>query len=659
MKHTALLIIALPLLLFPVRTQFFSSSRSDFYDRGNQESVAVDQRNAVTLSPKLTKIAGISNDYVWRLAADERGAIYAATGHGGQIYRKEPSSDRFTEFAKIPEAEVTAIAVAGDGTVYAAGAPKAVLYRIEKNGEATAFKKTGDLYFWDIAVHGNDLYIAAGGSNGKAYRFSQRTFTEILSTKEPHITALHRDKKTGDLYAATEGKGMIYRIANGATTVLYTPPEDEVHALALTASGALIAGTSSREIDTKTSSADTKSAPSSEKKARRNSVYTIDPDGVFDRMYTFSDTVILSLFSADNGIYIGTGDKGELYRLENNVLSLIAKLDAKQILTFVEANGALYCATGNAGNVYRVDVNYSAEGSYTSDALDAGNATRWGSIAYKGTIPPATDIFVETRSGNCITPDATWSAFVKANPKIESPSARFIQFKMTLKTSDPRRTPVIESFTMSYVQKNAAPEVNGVSFVSANQQLTVKDAPKKPQLSAHQAMVAWTGYDANDDTLRYDVWYRREGERTFKLMKEDTADTTYVFDANKMPSGVYYFKVTASDRMNNDVRSARSGESFSPPAVLDRTSPAVKDFVYVPVNSGRRISFKVIDTLAPIASVRIAVDGGDWRFIDPKDGLYDETLEEFETDAPITADSFAVEAADAEGNTVYQAFPLR
>ncbi|MEK6794444.1 MAG: hypothetical protein AABZ39_06690, partial [Spirochaetota bacterium] len=349
MKHTLVLVLFVTALLFPVRTQFFSSVRSDFYDRGKQSGVAVDQRNGMTLSPRLRKVAGIAKDYVWRLAADDRGTVYAATGHGGVLYKKEQSADRFSEFAKVPDAEITAVAVDGAGTVYAAGAPKAVLYRVGRNGEVSAMPRTNDLYFWDIVAAGDDLYIAAGGVTGKIYKFSKGAFTEVLVTKEQHVTALSYDKKSGDLYASTEGKGMIYRIAkSGAVHVLYTPPEDEVHTVALLPDGIVVAGTASREIDTK--STDTKSTGVGEKKARRNALYSIHPSGVFDKLYSFTDTVLLSLLSDDDGsVLIGTGDKGELYRIENGVISLVAKLEEKQILSMVRVNGVVYCATGSGG----------------------------------------------------------------------------------------------------------------------------------------------------------------------------------------------------------------------------------------------------------------------------------------------------------------------
>jgi hypothetical protein len=60
-------------------------------------------------------------------------------------------------------------------------------------------------------------------------------------------------------------------------------------------------------------------------------------------------------------------------------------------------------------------------------------------------LPPGTSIAVQTRTGNVAAPDATWSAWADATDggTIASPAGQYIQYRLTLTTSDPTVTPIL------------------------------------------------------------------------------------------------------------------------------------------------------------------------------------------------------------------------
>ena len=58
------------------------------------------------------------------------------------------------------------------------------------------------------------------------------------------------------------------------------------------------------------------------------------------------------------------------------------------------------------------------------------------------------------RTGNAARADNTWSEFtpVAADGKIDAPSGRYVQFRVTMTTSDTETTPVLNFMDFSYAE---------------------------------------------------------------------------------------------------------------------------------------------------------------------------------------------------------------
>ena len=56
----------------------------------------------------------------------------------------------------------------------------------------------------------------------------------------------------------------------------------------------------------------------------------------------------------------------------------------------------------------------------------------------------------------------------------------------------------------------------------------------------------WKADDENDDRLEYNIFYRREGETTWKPLKQGLWDPIFVWDTTSVPDGTYYVKVKAA-----------------------------------------------------------------------------------------------------------------
>ena len=85
-------------------------------------------------------------------------------------------------------------------------------------------------------------------------------------------------------------------------------------------------------------------------------------------------------------------------------------------------------------------------------------------MSWRAVQPPGTSVTVQSRTGNVGEPDETWSDWSAeqtdpASARVDSPPGRFVQYRVKLATTDPRRTPELRSVALSYRTSNLAPEI--------------------------------------------------------------------------------------------------------------------------------------------------------------------------------------------------------
>lgn len=655
MRKVFLISLILGFNLFASQTRFISSDDKDnFYDGGVQENVGVNNRGELSLSPKLKEYASLPSRYVWDLDF-RNGSVVAATGHNGMLYIVSDNEE--TKEIKLDTPDISAIFVKEDGTILAAGMPEAMIFEIKTNYEVSVIKYFTDAYVWDIVTDGKTNYFALGGKEASVYTLTESGFASYLSIGENHITCLHYDKDKNRLLAGTEGRGLLIEIiASNKYNVLAEVPEVEVHAIAQNGSDIFFA-TAGRERSYKDEEEENNNG-GGDKKARplKNAIYKLDNRGTITRMFYFNETVILSLAFSDGFLYAGSGDEGKLYKINPTTFQIerIAKIDEGQILCLKNSDNQIIAGTGTSAKLYTLSVGYASEGEYTSEVFDTYNVSKWGKIYTEKNVEKGTSLSFQTRTGNVSMVDQTWSEFtpLSKEDKIESPPARFIQFKAIFSTEDEEKTPIINSLRLSYVNYNMVPEVYDIDLVTgASQKNTGVQSRKKPTLNDDESMFTWESYDANGDSLTYKVEYRREGESIFKLLEENLRDTYYIFETKKLPSAVYELKVTASDMYDNSDEEAKSAFAISKPMLLDHTAPNIKKIAF----ENNIVSFYIEDDFSVIKSVRYSLDGGDWRYVLPKDGMLDDKAEYFEI-TNISAEVMSIEVYDSKDNSAYYPF---
>src|ERR1700674_2149876 len=197
------------------------SSRTELL-KGEARGVSVTDNGTLTLAPRFDQVFNTEQAYVWCAAIDSAGNVYLGTGHDGKIFRVTPDG-KGTLFYKAAELDVTALAVAGDGAIYAGTPP--------------------DKYIWSLAIM-NDGSLAVGtGDSGKLYRVraagAKPESSLLISTNQTHVMSLTVNKQ-GDLIAGTDPGGLVLRISpDGTAFGLFDAQWREIHALAPAADGSI------------------------------------------------------------------------------------------------------------------------------------------------------------------------------------------------------------------------------------------------------------------------------------------------------------------------------------------------------------------------------------------------------------------------------------
>lgn len=663
--------------VFGVVTRNYSSSRKGFYNNGTYNGIMLTEQGSLVLAPIIEKDGAIDGKFIWKIYPSADGSMYAAiSGNGAELYKRNAGESDFNLFVKSTnESAFTSVISDDSGNIYAATGPYARIIKYDNAGNEIWSKNVDDTYIWDMKFDNNgNLYAAAGGNNARVLKItSAGNITEILKTDEQHAMSLYFDSKNNKLYVGTAGRGLVLAIdlatnlENPSSKTLYDTAQNEVYAITMDNIGNLYFGTATREpsylilpsiID------GGKSADDSAKEFR-NSLYKADTNGTVQRLFFLNQTLVFALSSDnDNNIYFITGDNADIYKINGNdgLLSYIGGLDNKILSTFSATKDGLYFAVSKTGEIYKMQNNNLSEGSFVSDTLDLRFLSKLGSLNAMTTVPEGSDISFEVRTGNVARVDNTWSDFVPIaeDGKINVPDGRFMQFRVKMKTSNSESVPVLSSMDFTYIENNLPPDVlNGGLTTHYKQQNDSNETTKSPQLEENETMIYWKGSDPNGDKLIYDLEYRLKGERNYRKLANNLENSYFRFKSYLMPSGIYDFKITASDRHDNPIDLSKTKTLEVLNIKYDNDPPEIFDFAVNTEGNARKITFRVEDKLSFLKTVRYSAITEEWHYIIPDDKVLDSMSENFTIlIKDENTGSITIEVLDTEGNIKFYSFVI-
>jgi sugar lactone lactonase YvrE len=693
-RLTALLLTTAALLTASQTRTWTQSDYADF-EKGAIKNLSVRSDGLLSLAPRSRELMDTSAAYLWALAQDSKGNLYAAGGPGAKLFRISPdgktSSEKPKAIADLDALGIQALAVDSRDRVYAATAPDGKVYRIAGNAKPEIFYEPKAKYIWAMAFNAQgDLFVATGDP-GEIDRVTPDGKGKVFfKTNETHVRSLAFDA-TQNLIAGTDPGGLVLRVSpQGQGFVLYQMSKPEVTAVAIAGDGAIYAAA----VGTKGASAPPAPIPSPAAatvvvnapgaaapggQARPapppsvsaptgvsggSEVYRIEPNGNPMKLWSQSQDVVYAIaFDSEGRALIGAGNHGSLYRIESpTTYTALLTMPATQITAFQKGrDGRLFAATGNVGKVYEIGPALEPDGSIESDVFDASMFSLWGRVSFEARLHGG-QIGIQTRSGNLDQPQENWSPWsapmtASKGAPIASPAARFVQWKATLTADSSGHAPELESIDVAYLPKNVAPRIDQIEITPANYKFPApvmsiqtpggppatlnlpslgKPASSSPSYSADAGPNApsmnyakgfigarWSATDPNGDAMLYTVEIRGEKETTWKPLKERIPERYLSWDSTAFPDGDYRLRVIASDAPGNPPGDSLTTSMESDPFTIDNTPPKITGLAASRNGAKLEVRWHAADALSNITKAEYSLDGGEWTIAAPVTKLSD------------------------------------
>jgi outer membrane protein assembly factor BamB len=526
------------------------------------------------------------------------------------------------------EAAVTAIAKAPDNSVWFATAPSGKVFRLAPDSEKPEQICSVNATVWAIDFFDDGTAVLATGPEGKVLTIPKEAKEPKLLVQLPDRHALTLAKGIdGSIFVGTTPRGKVYKFSpDGKVETVFEAPQNPVQTLAVDKKGNLYVGTSGSAI-----------------------VYLVAPDGSWKELRRFTpERHIMAMVGLDDGVIVATGSPGKLYRLTSDGVAAWLYDSEQTHLLSVAVNGDTICVIpSGSGEVLALHRN--SEGIYRSPILDAGQIARWGVLRFIADVPEGAQVLVQARSGNTAYPDSTWSDWTPpvstSETPLTCPPARYLQLRFLLRTNDAQKAPILKRVSVVYFPKNQPPK------------LTVQEPAAGAVLSG-KVTIRWRGEDPDRDRLSYEVFYSSDSGKTWHQIREGatqpaqpqqqkqeekqegqeskpesqpqqtqptgaTTASSINWDTTKVPDGVYWLKVIASDRISNP-DDPQTAEQIIAPVIVDNTPPTLG--THAVKREGNKLLVPAYDNIA-VGSAEYRAEGGEWIAATCQDGVFDQPYE--------------------------------
>ncbi len=527
MKRTLLLLLPLfaAVFCFAEGTQTWKQSSYEEFAKGTSKAVAIRSDGVLELAPSFRQLYISPSTYIWAIAADAEGNVYAATGSPARVYRITPAGQATVVF-QPQELQVQALLAAPDGTLFAATSPDGKVYRIaHRKGEPAKGKKdekpaataeaapdntkvpadpnyTSSVFFdpktkyiWALALDKEGRLYVGTGDRGEIFRVEKAGQGAVFfKSDEAHIRALDLDAR-GNLIAGTDGSGLIYRITpTGEGFVLYSAAKKEITALATDAQGNIYAaGVGEKRgqpgappmvpmmmtpppassigfgpgITVTTVAQPMLVGPLPQMAATlggpgASEVYVIAPDGSPRRIWSTPDIVYALAFDPRGRLLAGTGNRGHIFAIQpNGDYTDLVKATASQVTAF--AKGPEGSLFVATSNLGKVFQVGSAPEAEGAYESDVFDAKIFSRWG-RAEVRGTGSFELFARSGNVDNPDRNWSPWRTIDWQHDAPlDVPPARFVQWRAVLRPS-TPAasLDSVALNYRAKNVAPVIDDV-----------------------------------------------------------------------------------------------------------------------------------------------------------------------------------------------------
>jgi DNA-binding beta-propeller fold protein YncE len=210
-------------------TRTWEQSKFEDLTKGTATGVAIRSAGGLELAPSFKLLYATPSTYIWAVASDDAGNVYAATGSPARVYRITPDGQASIIF-EPRELQVQTLEVGPGGVIYAATAPDGKVYKIEHKA-----KEKGESPKADSKTEGKSDKEAPKDP-AKPALDSSWSSSEYFAPGTKYIWDLLLDK-AGNLYVATGDRGEIYKVTpKGEHALFFKSDDTHIRVLALDAS---------------------------------------------------------------------------------------------------------------------------------------------------------------------------------------------------------------------------------------------------------------------------------------------------------------------------------------------------------------------------------------------------------------------------------------
>ena len=578
--------------------------------------------------------------YIWDLAFAPDGTLFVATGDKGQVFAVAPDGKGELFYAS-DEAHIRVLALDGRGNLIAGTEPSGRILRISRgSGKSTA---DGFVLYETSKREVTSLAVASDGSIyasaiGEKPRTGVSAPNVVIATPQGTTTLTAGGVITSGQPQVQQPfvpfppllSSSIYRIsADGVPEELWSSREDVVYALGLASDGRLLAGT-----------------------GNSGALLAIDGRGIFAHLAKAASAQITGIARNSSGkVFLCTANPGKVFSVgpeyeaegsyesrsfDSQLFSQWGRLEwwgpppSAPVKSSANSNAArsnesrleFFVRTGNTEGPGKEWSRWFGPYSKSGAAMEAPSArfVQWKAIIHDG------------RAGDGI--EWVSLAYLPRNVApvidgiaLQEPGIR-AQSQSTVGTNQP---------TVVTLKQPPSPNISGVTITQSSAPARFELPPQGTLQKGYQS-VLWSAHDENDDELRYSVSFRGETEHEWKLLKDNLEQKFYSWDTTTLPDGAYYLKIVATDAPANPPDVARKTERESERFEVDNTPPVIEG-----LEAGRNVGFPrritstqlvgvmftARDATSSIERAQYSIDGGEWILVAPTYSISDAPEERY------------------------------
>lgn len=554
--------------------------------------------------------------YIWAMAFNRQGDLFVATGDQGEIHRVTRDG-KGSVFFKTEETHARSLTIDTEDNLIVGTEPGGLIVRISPSGQGFVLYQAPKREITALAIAKDGAIYAAGVGNKTpatpAVPGPQQppapvpvpvpSPTPVIVTNPQRFTPPPAFNPAGP---AISGGSEVYRInSDGSPRKAWSNPQDIVYAISFDQTGRPILGT-----------------------GNRGKIYRLDSDVMSTLLVDASPTQVTGFGTGSTGeLYAITGNIGRVYRIgpafEKSGSFESEILDAGSFAYWGRISyrglGSVSLST-RSGNLNRPENNWSPWAPLAADAT--------GSVCDS------------CGGGRTTSPSARFLQYkieLASSSATPAPEVSYVEIAYLAKNVAPI-VDEIEITPPNYRFPTPALSImpsNNITLPPLGQHR--KTSSPTLELSTSQTLnyakgfvgARWSASDENGDSLIYKVEIRGVQESGWKLLKESVKEKYLSWDSTAFPDGEYVVRVTASDSPSNPRNQALDASLVSDPFLIDNTPPQILNLAATVAGNKIEVRWKSRDARSNIDKAEYSVNGGEWLLIQPVNKLSDSPEEEY------------------------------